>query len=434
MAFTEEEIRAIVRTGRTVSRPRTGSPRRSIERRNRIGRAYFWRVLPLDRVPTDGEPRCEFDDLGVCPRLRGARPRPSSGTDSTTVGRPPRQRSGQVPHLPPAGRPLVAGDPTSRARLHDRRSAMSVTVYVRRGRTASTSWASTAHGRERSIAPPERPARIGRTARGADLTAQSAGAIQDLQRQLQRRTRQPYTPEEGFDRLSMSEQTTLYAVTHALTALPADGPEGRLGLGNGARSHRRPSNGSRDRTRDGEETQQFRICTSTLKPDTRDVPEEPRVLPRSQNTVYHVGYPDSYRQTGKEPNLQMSLSEDGLRADIDVDYLFSRSPRSLFNGHLTASNSYIRVGENPNAHRGRWADSSRGGRTRSAAYQSYPPRGRIRSSSIGPMRPPHRSPIGLQVRRPTGFEDAAQELLTDWLVRRQYRRRSKSSRREPTRV
>ena len=68
-----------------------------------------------------------------------------------------------------------------------------------------------------------------------------------------------------------------------------------------------------------------------------------------ENTVYHVGYPHSYRQVGKEPNMQISMSEDGLRADIDVDYRSSESPNALFNGHLTASNSDIRAGDNSEA-------------------------------------------------------------------------------------
>ena len=48
------------------------------------------------------------------------------------------------------------------------------------------------------------------------------------------------------------------------------------------------------------------------------------------------------------------MSEDGVHADIDVDYRSSRSPQALFNGHLTASNSDIRAGENPKVHNGRW--------------------------------------------------------------------------------
>ena len=140
-----------------------------------------------------------------------------------------------------------------------------------------------------------------------------------------------------------------------------------------------------------------------------------------ENTVYHVGYPDSYRQTGKEPNLQMSLSEDGLRADIDVDYRSSRSPRSLFNGHLTASNSDIRVGENPNLHSGRWGglitwwQDTFGRLVRAisrAAGSARPRPARCAVHTAPPDRPSGATPDRI--------EDAAQELLTDWLVRRQY--------------
>ena len=52
--------------------------------------------------------------------------------------------------------------------------------------------------------------------------------------------------------------------------------------------------------------------------------------------------------------MQFSLAEDGQHADIDVDYRSSRSPQSLFNGHLTASNSDVRAGENPTLHNARW--------------------------------------------------------------------------------
>ena len=48
-----------------------------------------------------------------------------------------------------------------------------------------------------------------------------------------------------------------------------------------------------------------------------------------ENTVYHAGYPHSYRQAGKEPNIQISMSEDGLSADIDVDYRRASHPKAV---------------------------------------------------------------------------------------------------------
>jgi hypothetical protein len=65
MAFTDEQIRALVSTGES-SDPRAEEwiTRCLIERRNKIGGAFFAPVLPLDRFEIrDG--RLEFDDLAA---------------------------------------------------------------------------------------------------------------------------------------------------------------------------------------------------------------------------------------------------------------------------------------------------------------------------------------------------------------------------------
>lgn len=65
MAFTEEEIRAIVRTGEySERRAEDWVVRCLVERRDKIGRAYFARVLPVDRfVVRYG--RLDFQDLAA---------------------------------------------------------------------------------------------------------------------------------------------------------------------------------------------------------------------------------------------------------------------------------------------------------------------------------------------------------------------------------
>ncbi len=65
MAFTDEEIRAVVATAQ-YSNPRAARwvARCLIERRNRIGRAFFEDVLPLDGFAMRGG-RLEFEDLAV---------------------------------------------------------------------------------------------------------------------------------------------------------------------------------------------------------------------------------------------------------------------------------------------------------------------------------------------------------------------------------
>jgi hypothetical protein len=65
MSFTEEEIRAIVETGQ-YSDPRAANwlVKCLVERRTKIGRTYFAKVLPLDRFRVERN-RLIFDDLAV---------------------------------------------------------------------------------------------------------------------------------------------------------------------------------------------------------------------------------------------------------------------------------------------------------------------------------------------------------------------------------
>lgn len=68
---------------------------------------------------------------------------------------------------------------------------------------------------------------------------------------------------------------------------------------------------------------------------------------------YHKGFPDSYRQTrkegvkGLEAGLQPSISEDGRRSDIDIDYRFGAA-------HLKAANSDVRAPGNYQKFIDRW--------------------------------------------------------------------------------
>ena len=168
--------------------------------------------------------------------------------------------------------------------------------------------------------------------------------------------------------------------------------------------------------------QQFRIYV-TLRPDARDVLERSREFARShENRVYHVGYPQSYRHASGMPGIQFSLAEDGLSADIDVDYRGSKAPQSLFNGHLTSSNSDVRSGDNSERHTQRWSGFANwwsevfggvkfgdGAGASDSALSGMPTR---LPSSVPPNRPAGASIPDVAV--------AAQEFLTDWLIRRNY--------------
>jgi len=99
---------------------------------------------------------------------------------------------------------------------------------------------------------------------------------------------------------------------------------------------------------------QFRMYVQ-LRPDTQQMLERSREFSRQvDNTVYHKGYPICFRGAGGTPSIQFSLSPDGTRGYIDVDYRSSAFPIMLLNGHLTASNSDVRAGNNDERHNGNW--------------------------------------------------------------------------------
>jgi hypothetical protein len=267
------------------------------------------------------------------------------------------------------------------------------------------------------IAPPMPPARPNRRI-FTDLTPRQQELFKTYIDAYNETRGSRYSPEQGFDRLTVSEQTTFYGVTHALSRTTLT-DKGGASLGTALdriASIERIAGQYAGRSGD----QQFRLFVN-LKPDTREVLETSREFFRDhENTVYHVGYPHSYRQIGKEPNVQMSLAEDGLRADIDVDYRSSRSPQGLFNGHLTSANSDIRVRENTNLHRSRWGGliswwQEAFGRVEESATDARDLIDANRPETATPL-PPDR-PAGAN---PARIEDTAQEFLSDWLVRHQY--------------
>jgi hypothetical protein len=151
----------------------------------------------------------------------------------------------------------------------------------------------------------------------------------------------------------LSSKTTFDAVTHALLATSLTRQDGTfmgdaLGLIERVEAVRGEVAGaSGDR--------QFRIYVR-LTPDAVTQLAQSREFKRGiDNTVYHKGYPTNYRAQGGTPSIQVSIAPDGRRADVDVDYRSSSFPAALFNGHLTASNSDVRAGNNSDKHSQRWA-------------------------------------------------------------------------------
>jgi hypothetical protein len=221
---------------------------------------------------------------------------------------------------------------------------------------------------------------------------------------------------EHFDSQTISARTTFDSVTHALLNSKLTDASGNdlgssfdlvAGLDRVAGQYH---------GRMGDE--QFRLFIE-LEPNAVEVLGRSREFFRDRdNTVFHVGYPLSFRQTGRVPNIQFSVSEDGGRADIDIDYRSSGIPRGLFNGHLSAANSDVRAGDNLDRHNRRWAGFVAWWRE---IFGQVPER-RQHSEGIVETAAP-KVPTPLPPDRPSeeaiaGPSDAVQEFLTDWLVRR----------------
>ena len=422
-AFTDEEIRAIVQVAE-YSDPKAERWIADclIDRRDRIGRTYFAKVLPLDDIALRG---AELTFVDVAVQHKYAAPRgyraewltydnkagkPSASLGSTTQGQPIPTEAANAP----LGSYVMA-----RITAEGIAPEIAVSLYLRRETDGLRIVGIDRQWPGRSLVDPRIVVRPVRN-RYIELDAQRQRIFDTYARAMNIRLGENLSPEERFRALSLSEQTTFDAITHALlrSALTDDAGQ--------------PLGTALDLVADldriaGEQSgrsgdQQFRIY-ATLQPNATDVLERSREFIRGQeNTVYHAGYPRSYRLGSGVPSAQFSVAADGRNADIDVDYRASKVPQSLFNGHLTASNSDVRSGDNARRHDRRWS----GFATWWSDVFSAVRFGDNSDEGAGPFAgAPTRPPTPVPPNRAANASisdvaDAAQEFLTDWIIRRNY--------------
>ena len=419
MAFTDDDIRAIVETGQ-YSDPRTVDWITTclIERRDRIGAAFFAKVAPLEdfRVE-DGELR--FRDLGVEYGFAGERTytllwsefdNPTQAHTNIGVPAPSLEIPPQIGEAAAgsyfAARIAASEEPEKAVEVFLRKEADGIRVVG-----IDRDWPGKTLADARAEVDP------GATRYG-DLDARQSHLFESYTAGYNEATGFSLTPRDYFNSLTISERTTFDAVTHALMNSELTDENGAP-LGHAidlVRAIERVAGQYYGRSGD----EQFRLYVF-LREGARDTLEQAQEFSLGHlNTVYHVGYPYSYRQGGNLPSIQFSISEDGTKADIDVDYRSSKMPAAMFNGHLTSANSDVRAGDNHERHAGRWSGfvawwQDIFGRLpftseTSAGTGIY---SRERPEAPTPM-PPDRPPTA----EPEELSDAAQEFLTDWLVRR----------------
>ena len=230
--------------------------------------------------------------------------------------------------------------------------------------------------------------------------------VDDLVARYETATGKPAVPAEVYDGLALSTKTTFNAVTHALSRTPLTDSAGRsmnLTALDLIAKVDAVAGGIPGESGD----KQFRIYVQ-LRPDAQQLLQQSREFSRQvDNTVYHRGYPICFRGSGGTPSIQFSLARDGTHGDIDVDYRQSQFPIMLINGHLTASNSDVRAGNNDERHNGHWAGLMNWWRGFMGLPAAESPSGAA-ADGIASSEP--------RLGRGTKAEDAIFDFMQAWLV------------------
>ena len=188
----------------------------------------------------------------------------------------------------------------------------------------------------------------------AELSPAQRRLVDDWVHRLGEAAGKPLNAQVLYDDLALSTRTTFMAVTHALDRTTLTSPTGasqnRTALDLVARlstvAGSAPGKGG---------DKQFRLYVELVPGAFEALSGAAQFKRQADNTVYHRGYPICFRGVGGTPSIQFSLSPDHRHADIDVDYRSSTFPVMLVNGHLTASNSDVRAGDNDDRHNGHWS-------------------------------------------------------------------------------
>lgn len=154
--------------------------------------------------------------------------------------------------------------------------------------------------------------------------------------------------------LPLSVKTTFSAVTHALLHTKLTDSSG-VSLGDSALAIVDKVDTVAGQIEGAGGDRQFRMFVQLVPAAMEILSKSQEFNRRADNTVFHKGYPICFRSQGGVPSIQVSLSSDHSRADIDVDYRSAKFPVFLVNGHLSTSNSDVRAGNNDEIHNRHWS-------------------------------------------------------------------------------
>ncbi len=243
----------------------------------------------------------------------------------------------------------------------------------------------------------------------AALRPEQKRLVDEFVRRYNATTGSRLVPEQAYDNARLSVRTTFDAVTHALLNAKITDPHGKS-LGQAIDLVDAVDEVMGEESGVGGD-RQFRLYVY-LKPNAVDILSQSREFFHDRdNSVYHKGFPICFRLKDGPPSIQFSISRDNKLADIDVDYRSSSFPKGLVNGHLTASNSDVRAGNNLDRHDGRW--SGLNGWWRNVFGQlgagGAPPKEKA-TQGLGHI------PLNPGVKADQGVDKSAHDFLQSWVV------------------
>jgi hypothetical protein len=176
--------------------------------------------------------------------------------------------------------------------------------------------------------------------------------LNDWVRRENQKRGQELTPVQRYAGLTVSQRSTYEAITNALTESRLTNRAGRE-IGSPIDLITRIDNIAGKIEGEGGD-KQYRLYVRLNRNALSRLKTTKTFHRGKDNKIFHREYPYNFRQVGKTPTMQISVSRNGLRADIDIDYQSSSFPAALFNGHLKASNSDVRPTSHYKKHTRRW--------------------------------------------------------------------------------
>jgi len=247
----------------------------------------------------------------------------------------------------------------------------------------------------------------------ASLRPQQRKLLDDYVGRYNQTTGDKIAPQAAYDAARLSVRSTFDAVTHALLNAKLTDAQGKS-LGRAIDLVEAVDDVMGEEADVGGD-RQFRLYVY-VEPTAFDTLSRSQEFVREKdNAVYHKGFPTCFRLKNGPPSIQVSMSRDRRRADIDVDYRSSTFPKALVNGHLTAGNSDVRAGNNLDTHDGRW-EGLNGWWREVFGFSLGSGTKQSKEAQTGRARP---VPLNPRLKADQGIDQSVHDFLKTWVVDKQ---------------